>query len=402
MVDCFLWEFEEQIVLNYYEEDDPSTLDEANRCLKALKELEPIIQALSVEFRVECRHLKRLAYSFEIKPEIEFWHWELSPVPPNISTFGFYTGIAKIIPVENITTEDLSQWIIEPLQQKSPDPEYDVRWSEINICATRAKVINEITIDEIHCVGRDYYLVKTEIGEIKYPLIEHDGGLWVYGPQKVYDGYPPMSIRIYTDGGTHKIKFLIPWTVWYDENSPEYYYFYQAVQRIIAQGWELSEQTPMKEPKYTDKGKLKLGSIDNHTEIPKLGSLVEQLNKSLTLQKQSSTEKTELNGKIEPIPKPEPPVQESPNLEQQQQEKQEKLELVKTRLAKIDVEKKRLNERIKNLSGGNYNPSLHSRIKELKAKISKLIGDKSQLERKKADLEQEIGKMNRDIDEDKN
>ena len=98
----------------------------------------------------------------------------------------------------------------------------------------------------------------------------------------------------------------------------------------------------------------------------------------------------------------EPQVQESSSLEQQRQEKQEKLELVKTRLAKIDVEKKRLNDRIKNLSGGNYNPSLHSRIKELKAKISKLIGDKSQLEREKADLEQEIERMNQDTSRNTN
>ena len=247
MVDCYLWEQDEQITLEYVEEEDLNSIEEVSHCLKALKELEPIIQPLSVEFGVKYRHRKTFALkrAYKDRPEIPYWHWEISSIPPEIFTEGFHFGGAKVIPVENITTEDLSKWIVEPLQQKSPDPEYDVRWTEINICAVRARVI-----DEIRFVGRDYYLVKTPIGEYKYPLIEHDGGLWVYSPQKPYRTYPTMTIGILTDIGAHRIKFFIPWTVWYDEYSPEYYYFYQAVQRIIAQGWQLSEKTPMKEPKY--------------------------------------------------------------------------------------------------------------------------------------------------------
>lgn len=245
MPDCQLWEYEKEVALEYLEEDDLNPIEEAGRCLGALKEFESIIQPLSVELAVECRHLKRLAYSFEIKPEVPFWHWEISSVPLGVSTFGLYTGIAKVIEVADISIDDLYEWIKEPLQQKSPDPEYDIAWSEINIWATRARVINEIPF-----VARDYYLVETRIGEIKYPLIEHDGGLWVYGPQKPYDSYPPMSIKVNSHAGAHDIKFLIPWTVWYDEYSPEYFYFYQAIQRIIAQGWELNEETPLKEPKY--------------------------------------------------------------------------------------------------------------------------------------------------------
>ena len=272
MVDCYLWEGDEQITLEYIEQadfdsveihpgdsdeqviskikqiGDLSNIERANRCLKALKELELVIQPLSVEFVVMYRHRKTFALKRDYRdfPEFPYWHWEISSIPSEIVTEGFYFGGAKVIPVENITTEDLSQWIVEPLQQKSPDPEYDVRWTEMNICAVRARVI-----DEIRFVGRDYYLVKTPIGEYKYPLIKHDDGLWVYSPQKPYGTYPTMTIGILTYGATaHKIKFSIPWTVWYDEYSPEYYYFYQAVQRIIAQGWQLSEKTPMKEPKY--------------------------------------------------------------------------------------------------------------------------------------------------------
>ena len=87
-------------------------------------------------------------------------------------------------------------------------------------------------------------------------------------------------------------------------------------------------------------------------------------------------------------------VQEFCDLLKQQQEQQARLERVTTRLSQIKTERKRLDERIQNLSGGNYNPSLHSRIKELKANISKLIGEKSQLEREKADLESEIDLAN--------
>ena len=272
MVDCEIWKGEKQITLQYNEQVDLSSVEfhpgeseeqivsklnqvadlddtrRATRCLKALKELEPIIQPLSVEFVVKYRNKKTLALKRDYRdfPEFPYWHWEISSIPPEIVTEGFYPDGAKVIPVENITVEDLSKWIVEPLQQKSPDPEYEVRWTEMNICATRARVI-----DEIRFAGRDYYLVKTKIGEYKYPLIKHDGGLWVYGPKEPYRSYPPMTIMIYTEGATaHEINFSIPWTVWYLEDTPEYYYFYQAVQRIIAQGWQLSEYTPMKEPKY--------------------------------------------------------------------------------------------------------------------------------------------------------
>ena len=245
MTDCQLWEYEKEIILEYFEEDDLSAVDEANRCLDALKELETIIQPLSVEFRTTCRHLKRLFHSFKIEPEVPFWHWQISSVPPGVSTFGVYTGIATVVSVDEIIIDNLSKWIEKALQQKSPDPEYDINWSEMNIWSTRAKIV-----DEVYFIGRDYYLVETRIGEIKYPLRRHNDGLWVYGPQKPYSSYPPMSIKIYNHAGAHEMKFLIPWTVWYDESSPEYSCFYLAVQRIIAQGWQLSEETPMKEPKY--------------------------------------------------------------------------------------------------------------------------------------------------------
>ena len=248
--DCQLWEFEEEIVLEYFEEDDTSNsnIEEINRCLEALKEYEFIVQPLSVEFGVKYRHRQRLAFNLDYRnrPKIPYWHWEISSIPPKIIAEGLYPDSAKVIPVENITTEDLREWVKEPLKQKSPNLEYDVHWSEINIWATRARII-----DEIRFIDRDDYSVETKIGEIKYPLRRHDDGLWVYGPQKPYSSYPPMTIRLYTDGdGAIKMKILIPWTVWYDEYSPEYYYLYQAVQRIIAQGWELSEYTPLEEPKY--------------------------------------------------------------------------------------------------------------------------------------------------------
>ena len=245
MVDCYLWEGDKQIGLYYLEEEDLSAVEEVNRCLKALGELEPIVQPLSVEFVAVYRHQKKLNFSYKFMPEVPYWHWEISSIPSEIVTDGFYTGIAKIIPVKNITTKNLREWIKKPLQQKSPDSEYDVWWSEINIRATRARII-----DEIPFIRRDYYLVKTRYGEYRFPLVRHEGGLWVCGPHERYRGYPPMTIRILADGGRHDLDFSIPWTVWYDESSPEYYYFYQAVQRIIAQGWQLSEQTPMKEPKY--------------------------------------------------------------------------------------------------------------------------------------------------------
>ena len=190
MIDCYLWEGDEQITLKYIEEEDLSAVEEVNHCLKALKELEHIIQPLSIEFIVKFRHRKRLAYSFELMPEVPYWHWEISPVPPDISTFGFYTGIARIIPVKNITTNNLKEWIKKPLQQKSPDSEYDVWWSEINICATRARII-----DEIRFADRDYYLVSTRYGEYRFPIIRNNKGLWVYGSLKSYAGYPPRSDR---------------------------------------------------------------------------------------------------------------------------------------------------------------------------------------------------------------
>ena len=250
MTDCGMWESEAQFTLTYDEEEDLSPIKEVHRCLLALKELKPVVQPLSVEFVVKCRHLKRLAFSYEIMPEFPYWNWEISSVPSQIITEGFYPSGAKVTQVENITTEELSKWIVEPLKQKPPDPEYNIWWSEINICATRAKIINPTVIDEIRCVKRDCYLVDTLIGELKYPLVKQDNSLWVYSPQKPYKTYPTMTISIISYGGTHGIKFSIPWTVWYDESSPEYFCFYQAIQRIIAQGWQLSKQTPMKEPKY--------------------------------------------------------------------------------------------------------------------------------------------------------
>ena len=250
MVDCYLWEGDKQIGLYYLEEEDLSAVEEVNRCLKALGELESIVQPLSVEFVAVYRHQKRLNFSYKFMPEVPYWHWEISSIPPEIVTEGFYPDGAKIIPVKNITTKDLSKWITEPLKQKSPDSEYDVWWSEINLRASRARIINPTVIDEIRRMKRDYYLVDTPIGELRYPLVKQDNSLWVCGPHERYTGYPPMTIKILTDGGRHDLDFSISWTVWYDESSPEYFCFYQAIQRIIAQGWQLSEYTPMKEPKY--------------------------------------------------------------------------------------------------------------------------------------------------------
>lgn len=144
MSDSELWyKGEKQISLHYVEEDFSDNITEISRCLKALRELEHIVKPLSFEFGVKCQNLKNLSYSFEIKPEVSYWHWEISPVPEGILTLGMYTGIAKVIPVNDISIDSLQHWIEEPLQQQCPDPNYKLRWSEMNIYASKAKVFDE-------------------------------------------------------------------------------------------------------------------------------------------------------------------------------------------------------------------------------------------------------------------
>ena len=54
-----------EIALEFYQEDGVSNTEEIYHCLDALKELESIIQPLSIEFGVKYRYRRRLAFIYD-------------------------------------------------------------------------------------------------------------------------------------------------------------------------------------------------------------------------------------------------------------------------------------------------------------------------------------------------
>ena len=247
MYDCqLLQKGEKQIALEFCEEEDVDNVTEITTCLNAIKELTSILQPLSVEFRVTCQDRISLVNDLVKKPADPFWQLQESSLPPGIDAYGvLYFGISRISKVPNINTEILLDWMVKALDQESPDPEkYNIHWGEINIWAVRARIIDEAPFQK-----RNYFRLHTSIGDFEYPLERRKDGLWVYGPREnLFISRPPLSIQIWSECGAHSMRITIYWTKWYDANSPGYNALKEAISRIIAQGWELSESTPLTDP----------------------------------------------------------------------------------------------------------------------------------------------------------
>ena len=248
MYDCeLLQKGEKQIYLDFCEEKDVDNITEITRCLNALKELMPIVHPLAVEFRVMCQDRVSLINEIVVEPEIAFLRMVESSIPPGIYIGGLYPGIEHITQVPKITTEALLDWMVKALDQESPDPEkYNIHWGEINIWAVRAKIVDETPFQK-----RSYFRLHTSIKDFEHPLDRRKDGLWVYGPEKRgFTSRPPLAIQIWSECGAHTIKICIYWTEWYDANSAGYNALKEAISRIIAQGWELSESTPLTDPVF--------------------------------------------------------------------------------------------------------------------------------------------------------
>ena len=248
MYDCeLLQKGEKQIVLHFCEEKDVDNITEISGCLNALKKLMAIVHPLAVEFRVMCQDRVSLINEIVVEPEVGFLRMVESLTPPGINIGGLYPGIENITKVQNITTEALLDWMVKALDQESPDPEkYNIHWGEINIWAVRARIIDEAPFQK-----RNYFRLHTSIGDFEYPLERRKDGLWVYGPREnLFISRPPFAIQISTMCGAHKIRISVYWTRWYDANSSGYNTLKEAISRIIDQGWELSESTPLTDPVF--------------------------------------------------------------------------------------------------------------------------------------------------------
>lgn len=249
MYDCeLLQKGEKQIYLDFCEEKDVDNITEITRCLNALKELMPIVHPLAVEFRVMCQDRVSLINEIVVKPKVGFLRIIESSIPQKIYVHGLlYPGIENITQVPNINKSILENWMEKALDQESPDPEkYNIHWGEINIWAVRARIIDETPFQK-----RNYFRLHTSIGDFEYPLERRKDGLWVYGPRdKVFTSRPPLAIQIWSECGAHTIKICIYWTEWYDANSPGYNALKEAIGKIIDQGWELSESTPLTDPVF--------------------------------------------------------------------------------------------------------------------------------------------------------
>ena len=249
MYDCELLQAgEKQIHLYFCEEEDVDNITEITRCLNALKELKKIVQPLSVEFRVMCQDRVSWLNNLKVDPPNPFWQLQESNVPSGIDIYAsVYSGLSRISEVPSLNTQVLLDWMSKALDQESPDPEkYNIHWGEINISAVRAKIVDETPFEK-----RKFFRLRTSIGDFEYPLERRKGGLWVYGPRDgIFTSRPPFDIQIRTNCGAHTINIIIYWTAWYDANSPGYNALKEAIGRIIDQGWELSENTPLTDPTF--------------------------------------------------------------------------------------------------------------------------------------------------------
>lgn len=244
MYDCELWDKgTEKAVLYYVEEDHLNSITEINRCFKALKELESFVKPLSMELEFMCSHKKYAYFDYKLRLSQPVAHLEVIPLPSEV--YIDRNNLAKVKTVPKITIEAISSLVEELLQQQCPNIDFEPSWSVMNIEAVRAKVT-----DESKLVDKDTFWVESRTGKLRFPLVRHDDGLWVYAPKNVYRSYPPISIRFTSEGGAHKMNIYVAWSMWYDINSSGYKELYKAINRIIAQGWELSEKTPLEEPKY--------------------------------------------------------------------------------------------------------------------------------------------------------
>ena len=247
MYDCeLLQKGEKQIALEFCEEEDVDNITEITRCLNALKELTSIVQPLSVEFRVTCQDRISLLNDLVLQPKVGFLRIIESSIPQKIYVHGLlYPGIENITQMPNINTSILKNWMEKALDQESPDPEkYNIHWGEINIWAVRARIIDQTPFQK-----RNSFRLHTSIGDFEYLILRRKDGLWVYGPgDKRFISRPPLTIQTWTECGAHSMRITIYWTMCYDANSPGYNTLKEAIGKIIDQGWELSENTPLTDP----------------------------------------------------------------------------------------------------------------------------------------------------------
>lgn len=242
--DCELWDKgSETIVLNYVEEDYVDNITEIARCLKALKELESFVKPLSMEIEFMCSHRKHGYFDYKLRLSQPIGHLEITPLPTEV--YIDRNDLAKIKAVSDITNEAVNDLVKELLQQKCSNPDFEPSWSVINIKAVRAKIT-----EKSKSINKDGFAVESPTGKLKFPLIRHGNSLWVYAPKNIYRSYPPISIRFVSEGGAHTMSIYVAWSMWYDSKSSGYKELYEAVQRIVAQGWKLTINKLSKKPEY--------------------------------------------------------------------------------------------------------------------------------------------------------
>lgn len=243
MYDCEFWDDGKQISLNYEEQDDIGTVNEILRCLKALKELDSFIKPLGIEFWFRCshKHYRYFNYSMELPQKVGY----IDVSTPLLEVNFNHSVLSKAKVVSDVYPEVVIDFVEEFLQQRCPDPDFEPSWSSMNIWTTRVKIPNQFKL-----IDKDSIRLYLRWDVVKYPTLIHDSNLWVYGSKEKFPCNPPIKITINTEGGAHTITLYICWSIWYDRELPGYKELYEAIQRIIAQGWQLSEYTPMEEPKY--------------------------------------------------------------------------------------------------------------------------------------------------------
>ena len=209
-----------------------TNLDRAKYFFEAIEELGSVVEPLSAEMRVDCRYKELGLENKAISLQYPHWFIHEWPLPEKVKICP--TSMPQIIEVPKINKNIFLSWVENALQQKCPDPdENELCWSYIYFGTVRARIYDQKQITK-----RDTFTLRTDVGNLEYPLETRNDEVWVYSPVDPFVTQPSFTFELYNRGDL-PLGINVHWSLWTRTRGEDHNMLIEAVQRIIDKGWLL-------------------------------------------------------------------------------------------------------------------------------------------------------------------
>jgi hypothetical protein len=192
----------------------------------------PFVRPLAADLWLGCRDPEVPFLAGELDPARKGWHVRERELPEDVEVASYTGPGIESSTVDELTPDALREQIETAVAQEPPEPSCVVTFAGLACRTLRARLLDDRWSDAAAVTVRDGSAV------MDVPVERRPDGLWIVAPLRGHRVEPPVSYEVELDEAVLSARISVMWSQWSQPGSAEHDALQDALERIVAQGWE--------------------------------------------------------------------------------------------------------------------------------------------------------------------